>query len=263
MWSPRLLNFFFMDFKGGAAFNVLKDLPHVVGVVTNLDPQLVERGLDALEAEFERRQKRFAEAAVANIWAYNEKFPQTPIPHLMLVLDEFARGMSDFQRLPEMLDKLVRIGRSLGVYLLLANQDVNSAVDRLLNNVGWHIALKVARQEEMYVIDRSLPKAERTGQGYLHSMDGDIYEFQAAYAGFTMMEHEESAEQIFHIYQVGNDGKWQSIFTNTRRQSAAEKERNRPTEQDYLISLVKELSKEVEAAPPIYLEQNRITSFLL
>ncbi|MFZ5858008.1 MAG: FtsK/SpoIIIE domain-containing protein [Chloroflexota bacterium] len=253
-YSPSLLNFFFMDFKGGAAFNILKDLPHVVGVVTNLSPQLVERGLDALEAEFERRQKSFAEAAVANIWAYNEKFPQTPIPHLMLLLDEFARGMSDFQRLPEMLDKLVRIGRSLGVYLLLANQDVNSAVDRLLNNVGWHIALKVARQEEMYVIDRTLPKVERTGQGYLHSMDGDIYEFQAAYAGYAVVDREESTEQIFRIYRVGEDGKWQQPFTNARRQSAAEKEHFRPAEQDHLISLMKELSTEVEAAPPIYLE---------
>ncbi|MCG3146418.1 MAG: ESX secretion system protein EccC [Gammaproteobacteria bacterium] len=253
-YSPNLLNFFFMDFKGGAAFNVLKDLPHVVGVVTNLSPQLVERGLDALEAEFDRRQKRFAEAAVANIWAYNEKFPQTPIPHLMLLLDEFARGMSDFQRLPEMLDKLVRIGRSLGVYLLLANQDVNSAVDRLLNNVGWHIALKVARQEEMYVIDRSLPKVERTGQGYLHSMDGDIYEFQAAYAGFPVADREESAEQIFRIYHVGEDGKWHSPFTNARRPSVAEKERSRPSEQDHLISFMKEVSGEVEAAPLIYLE---------
>ena len=253
-YSPRLLNFFFMDFKGGAAFNILKDLPHVVGVVTNLSPQLVERGLDALQAEFDRRQKRFAEAAVSNIWSYNEKFPQAPIPHLMLMLDEFARGMSDFQRLPEMLDKLVRIGRSLGVYLLLANQDVNSAVDRLLNNVGWHIALKVARQEEMYVIDRSLPKVERTGQGYLHSMDGDIYEFQAAYAGSTLSNPEENAEQTFRIYQVGDDGKWQPIFTNARRQSAAEKDWNRPSEQDHLIALMKEISNEVEAAPPIYLE---------
>lgn len=253
-YSPRLLNFFFMDFKGGAAFNMLKDLPHVVGVVTNLSPQLVERGLDALQAEFGRRQKLFAEAAVSDIWSYNEKFFQTPIPHLMLMLDEFARGMSDFQRLPEMLDKLVRIGRSLGVYLLLANQDVNSAVDRLLNNVGWHIALKVARQEEMYVIDRSLPKVERTGQGYLHSIKGDIYEFQAAYAGSTVGDPEENTEQTFRIYQVGDDGKWQSIFTNARRQSAAEKDWNRPTEQDHLITLMKEISSEVEAAPPIYLE---------
>lgn len=253
-YSPRLLNFFFMDFKGGAAFNILKDLPQVVGVVTNLSPQLVERGLSALEAEFERRQKRFADAAVSNIWAYNEKYPQAPIPHLMLLLDEFARGLNDFPRLPDMLDKLVRQGRSLGVYLLLANQDVNAAVDRLLNNVGWHIALKVARQEEMYVINRSLPKVERTGQGYLHSQDGDIYEFQAAYAGFSVADREESVEQAFRIYQVGNDGKWQSIFTNTRRPSAAEKDRTRPKEQDQIISLMKDLSNEVEPARPIYLE---------
>ncbi len=253
-YSPHLLNFFFMDFKGGAAFNLLKDLPHVVGVVTNLSPQLVERGLSALEAEFARRQKFFADAAVSNIWAYNTKYPESPIPHLMLLLDEFARGLNDFPRLPDMLDKLVRQGRSLGVYLLLANQDVNSAVDRLLNNVGWHIALKVARQEEMYVIDRSLPKVERTGQGYLHSQDGDVYEFQAAYSGFSVTDQEEKVEESFRIYQVGSDGKWNSIYTNMRRPSAAEKERNRSKEQDQLISMMKDLSDEVEPARPIYLE---------
>ncbi len=253
-YNPRLLNFFFMDFKGGAAFNVLKELPHVVGVVTNLSPQLVERGLSALEAEFERRQKYFADAAVSNIWTYNGKYPDRPMPHLMLLLDEFARGMTDFPRLPEMLDKLVRIGRSLGVYLLLANQDVNSAVDRLLNNVGWHIALKVARQEEMYIIDRSLPKVERTGQGYLHSQDGDVTEFQAAYAGFSVGDPQEKIEQAFRIYQVGNDGKWQSLYTNMRRPSAAEKEINKPKEQERIISLMKEVSSEIESARPIYLE---------
>lgn len=254
-YSPRQLNFFFMDFKGGAAFSILKDLPHVVGVVTNLRPQLVERGLSALEAEFERRQKRFADAAASNIWAYNEKYPETPIPHLMLLLDEFARGMSDFPRLPEMLDKLVRIGRSLGVYLLLANQDVNSQVDHLLNNVGWHIALKVARQEEMHVIDRSLPKVERTGQGYLHSQDGDIYEFQAAYAGFSVADKDENVkEEAFRIYRVESDGKWQPLYSNARRPSAAEKDRRRPKEQEQLISMMKDLSDVIEPAPLIYLE---------
>jgi len=253
-YHPRHLNFFFMDFKGGAAFNILKELPHVVGVVTNLSPQLVERGLSALEAEFERRQKLFADASVSNIWGYNAKNPNRPIPHLMLLLDEFARGMADFSRLPEMLDKLVRIGRSLGVYLLLANQDVNSAVDRLLNNVGWHIALKVARQEEMYIVDRSLPKVDRTGQGYLHSQDGDIIEFQAAYSGFNVMDPEEKVEQSFRIYQVEADGKWKSIYTNVRRASVAEKGSAKPKEQDLAISLMKAASGEIDPARPIYLE---------
>lgn len=252
-YPPNLLNFFFMDFKGGAAFNVLKELPHVVGVVTNLSPQLVERGLSALEAEFERRQKLFANSAVSNIWSYNAKNPNHPIPHLMLLLDEFARGMADFSRLPEMLDKLVRIGRSLGVYLLLANQDVNAAVDRLLNNVGWHIALKVARQEEMYIVDRSIPKVDRTGQGYLHSQDGDITEFQAAYAGFTVADPEDKVEQAFRIYQVEPDGKWKSLHTNMRRARVAEVS-NKPKEQDQVISLMKEASSDIDFARPIYLE---------
>jgi len=253
-YAPRLLNFFFMDFKGGAAFNVLKDLPHVVGVVTNLGPDLVERGLSAIESEIERRQRVFSQAGVQSIWAYNEKFPDASIPHLVMLLDEFARGLDDFPRLPAMLDRLVRQGRSLGMYMLLANQDVNPAVDRLLNNVGWHIALKVARQEEMHVIDRSLPKAERTGQGYLHSMDGDLYEFQAAYAGVTFLDQKEETQSTFKIYTVGADGKWQLLHTSAQISSKAEQKQQQPAEQDLIVSLIKEATSDTDHARPMYLD---------
>lgn len=253
-YSPKLLNFFFMDFKGGTAFNVFKSLPQVVGVVTNLNPELVERGLSALDAEFNRRQKSFSDSNMKNIWEYNAHFTNQPMPHLLLLLDEFAEGINKFERLEGMLQKLVTIGRALGVYLLLANQQVNPAVDRLLNNVGWHIALKLARQEEMHIIDRTLQKVERTGQGYLHSQDGDIYEFQAAYSGFQVVEQDEKVNDVFNIYQVGTDGKWQILHSNVRRSSAAEQKIRKPSEQDYLIDLMKEAAGAIEPARPIYLE---------
>lgn len=253
-YSPKHLNFFFMDFKGGAAFNVLRDLPHVVGVVTNLGPELVERGLSAIEAEMERRQKRFAEEGVQNIWAYNARYTENPMPHLLLLLDEFARGMEDFERLPEMLDRLVRLGRSLGMYMFLANQDVNPAVDRLLNNVGWRIALKVARSEEMHIINRALPIVKRAGQGYLVSTNSDPIEFQAAYAGFLMADPQEQVQEAFKVFQVGADGRRTLIHSSQPQVQVQEVKRVRQYEQDHLISLMKTASQEVEPARPIYLD---------
>jgi len=252
-YSPRLLNFFFMDFKGGAAFNLLKDLPHVVGVVTNLSPELVERGLSAMEAEIDRRQKWFADENVQNIWAYNNKYPDQPMPHLLLLLDEFARGIEEFPRLPAMLDRLVRQGRSLGIYLLLANQDVNSAVDRLLNNVGWRIALKVARQEEMHMIDRSLPIPKRPGQGYLLTTNNDAIEFQAAYAGFRMAESQDEFQEAFKIYRVETDGRWQLIRSSAPK-VVEQKKQTAPLEQDHLISVMAAAAQHIELARPIYLD---------
>jgi S-DNA-T family DNA segregation ATPase FtsK/SpoIIIE len=253
-YSPQELDFFFMDFKGGAAFNVLKDLPHVVGVVTNLSPHLVERGLSAMEAEIDLRQKLFAEAAVQNIWAYNEKYPAKPLPHLLLLLDEFARGLEEFPRLPDMLDRLVRQGRSLGIYLLLANQDVNAAVDKLLNNVGWRIALKVARQEEMHIVERSLPIAKRAGQGYLVSTINEPLEFQAAYAGFAVKDEQEEVQEAFKIFQVEGDGRWQLIHSSARQARSPEPKRVKEIEQDQLISVMKSAAEEIEPARPIYLD---------
>ena len=253
-YSPKRLNFFFMDFKGGAAFNVLKELPHVVGVVTNLSPELVERGLSAVEAEINRRQKWFAEDGVQNIWEYNARHLENPMPHLLLLLDEFARGMEDFERLPDMLDRLVRQGRSLGMYMLLANQDVNPVVDRLLNNVGWRIALKVARQDEMHIIDRALSAVKRAGQGYLLTTNGEPIEFQAAYAGLRLPNLQEEVEAAFKIFQVEADGKRQLIHTGGNPAQGPEGKRPIQIEQDHLISQIKIVAKEFEPARPIYLD---------
>ena len=254
-YSPADLNFFFMDFKGGAAFNVLKDLPHVVGVVTNLSPELVERGLSAMEAEIDRRQQWFANAGVQNIWGYNAQHPDKCMPQLLLLLDEFARGLEEFKRLPGMLDTLVRQGRSLGMYLLLANQDVNSAVDRLLNNVGWRIALKVQRQEEMQIIDRNLTIPKRPGQGYILSTNSDPVEFQAAYAGLPVVNSEDQVQEAFKIFKVSNDGRWQLMHLSAR-QEVPEKMKKGPTqdEQDNLIELMKIAEKDIQPARPIYLD---------
>lgn len=253
-YSPRILNFFLMDFKGGTAFNTLRDLPHVVGVVTNLNPLLVERALSAIKTEFDRRQRYFESAYVKDIWEYNAKYVHDPLPHLLLVLDEFSLGMNDFPVLPLMLADLVRGGRALGMYMFLANQDVNAVVDRLLANVGWRIALKLANQEDMHVIDRSRPKMEKTGRGYLHSQSGEIAEFQAAFAGLPIKDPGEDIEEVFRVFQIEADGIWRPLHSNARRPSAGGYETRRPTEQDFLISIMKDLSGEVEPAARIYLE---------
>ena len=264
-YSPRQLNFFFMDFKGGSTFDPFKDLPHVTGIVTNLNPGLVERGLDALESEINRRQARFVEVAKKNIWDYNQMRSAQPMPHLVLFLDEFTRGLKEFDRLPGILDTLVRLGRSLGMYLVLGNQDVNAAVDNLLTNVGWRIALMVARSEEMSIIDKNLPPARRAGHGYLRSLLGDIYEFQAGYAGKPLLALSAKSTAEISIYEVEADGQRKlkpiarqasaSAGDASEEQKLAEKQKL-PTEQDVWIECARQAALEagLETARPIYLD---------
>jgi S-DNA-T family DNA segregation ATPase FtsK/SpoIIIE len=257
-YSPLYLNLFFMDFKGGAAFSVFENLPHVSGIVTNLKPELVERGLDSVTNEIERRQAEFAAAKVQNIWDYNRNHPEAPMPHLVLFLDEFARGLADFPRLREPLDVLVRQGRSLGVYLILANQDVNSEVDKLLNNVGWRIALKVAKPDEMAIIDRTLPIATRAGHGYLRALSGDISEFQAGYGGYPIRSDEETTVEGFSIYRVDPDGVYQEVFKKQAGEATSAKKGTgrAPREEEQLVKILRQATEELNLKPAskIYLE---------
>jgi S-DNA-T family DNA segregation ATPase FtsK/SpoIIIE len=249
-----------MDFKGGAAFSAFEELPHVSGIVTNLEPALVERGLDSVENEIDRRQKEFAAARVQNIWDYNARPGGATLPHLVLFLDEFARGLADFPRLRATLDVLVRQGRSLGMYLILANQDVNPAVDQLLNNVGWSIALKVAKQDELHAItrDRSLANATRAGQGYLCLVaNREIAEFQAGYAGMPVQAEAEVAEE-FTIFQVEPDGSLRSFYRSTGQADRPKPEAKPQAqkEEKLIISLLRQASEDlnIRPAPRIYLE---------
>ena len=257
-YSPLYLNLFFMDFKGGAAFSVFENLPHVSGIVTNLKPELVERGLDSVTNEIERRQAEFAAAKVQNIWDYNRNHPEEPMPHLVLFLDEFARGLADFPRLREPLDVLVRQGRSLGVYLILANQDVNSEVDKLLNNVGWRIALKVAKPDEMAMIDRTLPIATRAGHGYLRALSGNISEFQAGYGGYPIRTDEETTVEGFSIYRVDPDGAYEEVYKKQAGEAGGAKKGTgrAPREEEQLVKVLRQATEELNLKPAskIYLD---------
>lgn len=257
-YPPSLMNFFFLDFKGGAAFSIFEDLPHVNGVVTNLRPELVERGLDSIKNEIERRQQEFAKVRVQRIWEYNDRHPDAPLPHLVLFLDEFTRGLADFPRLREVLDVLVRQGRSLGMYLVLANQDVSAEVDKLLNNVGWRIALKVAKNDELAIIDRRLANATRAGQGYLRSMNGEIIEFQAGYGGFPVQTAASAEAEGFIIYQVEAGGSYKTFFQQVGGTTPTEKKPKESAlkEETAIISTLKQAMAElhIKSAARIYLE---------
>ena len=120
--DPTRLNFLLVDFKGGAAFAACERLPHTIGTISNLDEQLADRAIRALEAELGRRQRVFAAAGadIDTLDAYLATKPAEPMPRLLFVVDEFAMLAKDF---PDVLTSLVAIaavGRTLGVHMILA-----------------------------------------------------------------------------------------------------------------------------------------------
>ena len=138
--SPAELNLVLIDFKGGASFGNCAQLPHVVGMVTDLDENLAQRAISGLRAELRRRKLLLAEYNVSDIAA----LPPGTLPRLMVVLDEF-RALTE--ELPDAIDQLLRVaaqGRSLGVHLVLATQRASGAISAEVRaNVSARLALRV------------------------------------------------------------------------------------------------------------------------
>jgi S-DNA-T family DNA segregation ATPase FtsK/SpoIIIE len=167
--DPTRLNFILVDFKGGAAFKACERLPHTIGTISNLDEQLADRALLALEAEMERRQRVFAEAGegIDNLTAYLATKPAEPMPRLLLVIDEFAMLAKDFPDVLKALVSVGAVGRTLGVHMILATQRPAGVVsDDILANTNLRVALRVqSRDDSNNVI--GVPAASAIGRAQM------------------------------------------------------------------------------------------------
>ncbi len=156
--SPAHLNFLFVDFKGHSTFQDLERLPHAVGTVTNLDGA-VPRFFASLQAEQLRRQRLFEAAGVSEFGGYSRAAAQKrlpPLARLVLVVDEFAELK---HHLPTAVDDLVglaRLGRSLGLHLLLATQDEADVTTQIKHNAELKVALRVSRSVSDMLLDSPL-----------------------------------------------------------------------------------------------------------
>ncbi len=185
-YSPREVTFVLIDYKGGAAFAECAQLPHTVGLVTDLDDRLGSRALVCLEAELRHRERVLRDAGLSDLSDYAASGEQGgPLPRLVVAIDEFATLASE---LPDFIDALVGIaqrGRSLGVHLLLATQRPSGAVkDNIRANTNLRIALRVQdAADSTDVLDVPLAahiSRHRPGRGYLRLGAGEIVAFQSA-----------------------------------------------------------------------------------
>lgn len=222
-FSPEDVGMLIIDWKGGGIANTLDKLPHFMGAITNLDGAGTARALASIKAELNKRQREFAAYGVNSINAYmslykqrhtpkpDVKYPSKPLPHLVLVSDEFAELKAN---VPEFLDELTsvaRIGRSLGVHLILATQKPSGVVnDQIEANSTSKIALKMASEQDSNELLKTTDAAHivNPGRGYLKVGQNEVYElFQSGYAGIPYDPHavvtEQVDERIYTINEVG------------------------------------------------------------
>lgn len=234
--SPAHLNFILADFKGGASeLAKLQGLPHLAGFVTDLNPAMVERFRIALESEVRRRKELFDTAVdtlgqpVANIRSYNKLCPEQPLPHLVVLLDEFAHGLNINPNFRGAIDTIAAQGRALGVHLILSTQRAADFDARIRPNIDVRLSLRVASREDsktMFNRDEAFTRLTRPGQAYLQVGDNEVFEiFQAARAdipyqpeGMTQLDLMDS----FAIYRVGKDGRrqFQPLYAHKSQQAA-------------------------------------------
>ncbi len=185
---PEQLSILAIDFKGGTAFTGLDKLPHMVGLITNLeeDPALIDRMQASLDGEVQRRQALLVGAGVDNVTSYralptNES--RETLPFLFVVIDEFSELLATR---PDFITSLVaigRLGRALGIHMLLATQRLDEGRLRGLDaNLRYRIALRTftaqdSRQILGSAIAHELPPLP--GLGYL-KVDSGTVRFKAA-----------------------------------------------------------------------------------
>jgi len=189
---PELLGFVLVDFKGGATFAGVTELPHVAGLITNLADELalVDRMYAALHGELQRRQRLLRDAGnVDSLREYQQRQaaggtdvhgrPLAPLPYLMIVVDEFGELLAQRPDFIELFVQIGRVGRSLGIHLLLATQRLEEGRLRgLESHLSYRICLRTFSAAESRAV-LGTPDAYRLpsipGSAYL-KVDESVYE---------------------------------------------------------------------------------------
>ncbi len=202
-YHPDEVQFVLIDYKGGGLAGAFENretglkLPHLAGTITNLDTVEMKRSLASIQSELRRRQREFNKArdslneSTIDIYKYQKLYREglvkEPISHLFIVSDEFAELKSQQPEFMAQLISTARIGRSLGVHLILATQKPSGVVnDQIWSNSKFKVCLKVQeKSDSMEMIKRPDAAAiKETGRFYLQVGYNEFFALgQSAWSG--------------------------------------------------------------------------------
>ena len=263
-FHPHDVAFLLIDYKGGGMANLFRDLPHLLGTITNLDGAQSMRALTSIKAELKRRQQLFSDYEVNHINQYQKKYKlgevPEPMPHLFLISDEFAELK---QNQPDFMAELVstaRIGRSLGIHLILATQKPSGVVnDQIWSNSRFKLALKVADRADSQEMLKTPDAAEITqaGRAYLQVGNNEVYElFQSAWSGADYQpEKDKQGIEDHTIYAINDLGQYEILNQDLSGLEETEDIRQVPTELDAVVDYLHDLvaKKGIQALPQPWL----------
>lgn len=215
-YSPDDVAFILIDYKGGGLAGAFENkslgmvLPHLAGTITNLDKAEMDRTLVSIESEIKRRQKIFNEArdnlgqSTIDIYKYQKFYKegkiQEPVPHLFIICDEFAELKSQQPAFMDNLISVARIGRSLGIHLILATQKPSGVVnEQIWSNTKFRVCLKVQdEQDSREMLKR--PEAasiKQVGRYYLQVGYDELFVLgQSAWCGAKYYPSDKIVKQV-------------------------------------------------------------------
>ncbi|HRE46272.1 MAG TPA: FtsK/SpoIIIE domain-containing protein [Aggregatilineales bacterium] len=190
-YDPSVINFVLADYKGGAAFDPFRPLPHAVDVVTSLQGSLGARTFVATKAEMNRRSAILAETKAKHIVEYRKRnlhVSREPFPFLFIIVDEFAEMIKENPEFKGNLDSITRLGRALGVTLILATQRPAGVItDQMRSNIKWRVCLRVETAEDSRELlkrsDAAFLPNNIPGRAYLQVGNDNVELMQVARAG--------------------------------------------------------------------------------
>ncbi len=255
-YSPEDVSFVLIDFKGGGMAEVFKDLPHVAGRITNLDGNEIRRAFLAIENELDKRQMMFKDLGekkkISNIDIYKyqkirkENKDLEPLPHLIIIVDEFAELRDQYKDFISQLTRIARIGRSLGVHLILSTQKPDGVIDeQTKSNMRFKICLKVQSKSDSNSMLGRADAASITNPGrfYLQVGYNEIFELgQAPFSGaqyYPMDEYKKESSKAIEFIDI------QGRLVASAEPAKKTDSNDEPEKQiDVLIQYIKDLAEE-------------------
>ena len=254
-YHPHEVAFILIDYKGGGLAQSFEGLPHLAGMITNLGGNGTTRALLSINAEIKHRQRVFNDYKIKHIDQYIELYrngeADEPMPHLIIIADEFAELKKEQPEFVRALVSAARVGRSLGVNLILATQKPGGVVDdEIWSNTRFRICLRVAdKQDSNEMLKR--PDAAfitGTGRGYMQVGNDEIFEeFQSGWSGaqYTPDVPFDDGSKGF-VRMVGITGKPEK--TGKKKKKSGDN-LNKVTQLDEIVKYAGKLSAENNIEP--------------
>ncbi|MGM0875218.1 MAG: type VII secretion protein EssC [Bacillota bacterium] len=274
-FHPHEVAFLLIDYKGGGMAQPFKNMPHLLGTITNIEgsKNFSLRALASIKSELKRRQRLFDRYNVSHINDYTKLFKQgktdKPLPHLFLISDEFAELKTEEPDFIRELVSAARIGRSLGVHLILATQKPGGVIDnQIWSNARFRVALKVQNTEDSREILKNGDAASITvtGRGYLQVGNNEVYElFQSAWSGAPYHEEEtyDMEDEVAIVTDLG-------LIPLSEVSSGDQKIKDSVSEIGRIVDQIEQLQKDMQIEklsspwlPPLPERLYRETSYLV